>query len=97
MSVNHNCPRIEKAAGEHELQTPWAFWYDQKQRRQATTADPREYHSHLHKLCAFDTVEGLWKVYCHLKRPSNLDLNVNLYLFRDGPEHVPMWVSIVCM
>jgi translation initiation factor 4E len=43
------------------------------------------------KLGSFDTVETFWKLYLYLKRPSVLDVNVNLYLFRDGPDIAPMW------
>lgn len=40
---------------------------------------------------SFSTVEGFWKNYVHLKRPSNISTNVNVYLFRDADGHVPMW------
>ena len=40
---------------------------------------------------SFNTVEGFWKNYVHLKRPSKIVNNVNVYLFRDAQEHVPMW------
>ena len=40
---------------------------------------------------SFDTVENFWKLYVFLKRPSALENNVNLYLFRDGPTIAPMW------
>ena len=80
--------KIERGAGDHPLQTAWAFWYDKKQFKKTDTT---EYKSQLQKLAVFDTVEGFWKIYCYLKRPSALDLNVNLYLFRDGPSIVPMW------
>ena len=73
--------------GDHPLQTSWAFWYDKK----GKVVDPNDYRQRLNKLGSFDTVEGFWKLYCYLKRPSNLDLNVNLYLFRHGPEIIPMW------
>lgn len=36
-------------------------------------------------------MESFWKLYLYLKRPSALESNVNLYLFRDGPEIAPMW------
>jgi translation initiation factor 4E len=45
----------------------------------------------LQKVGSFDTVESFWKLYLYLKRPSALESNVNLYLFRDGPEIAPMW------
>lgn len=40
---------------------------------------------------SFNTVEGFWKNYVHLKRPSKIVNNVNVYLFRDAQGHVPMW------
>lgn len=76
------CPKIEHESTDHSLQSAWAIWYDIKKSKKPT--DTVEFKTQLHKLVTFDTVEGFWKVYCHLKRPSNLDLNVNFHLFRDG-------------
>jgi translation initiation factor 4E len=45
----------------------------------------------LQKVVSFDTLEGFWKLYCHLKRPSTLEVNMNFHLFRDAPNHAPMW------
>jgi hypothetical protein len=78
----------ERKEGDHPLQTPWAFWYDKKQSKKTDTA---EYRSRLQKIGSFDTVESFWQFYSHLKRPSTLEQNVNLYLFRDGPNIAPMW------
>ena len=77
-----------KESGEHVLQTPWAFWYDKKQSKKTDSA---EFYSRLTKLGSFDTVESFWKMYLYMKRPSALDVNVNLYLFRDGRDIAPMW------
>lgn len=90
VTENTPCPVIEKQEGDHPLQTGWAFWYDKKQRYDPNK-DPNEYKGHLQKIGAFNTVEGFWKLYCYLKRPSTLDVNVNLYLFRDGAGNIPMW------
>mmetsp|Transcript_24001 Transcript_24001/g.39990 ORF Transcript_24001/g.39990 Transcript_24001/m.39990 type:complete len:216 (+) Transcript_24001:45-692(+) len=84
-----DCPRIEQEPGDHALQTAWAFWYDKKQSKKTT--DTNEFMGQLHKVASFDTVEGFWKIYCHLKRPSTLENNVNLHLFRDAPNNCPMW------
>ena len=74
----------------HPLQTSWAFWYDAKKGRSHRTAAV-DYAQKLHKIGSFDTVEDFWKLYLFMKRPSKLDLNVNMYLFRDGPKIAPMW------
>lgn len=75
--------------GEHKLQTPWSFWYDKGQHQH--TKDAEKYRAMLIKLGSFDTVESFWKMYLHMKRPSALEHNVNLYLFRDGANIAPMW------
>lgn len=83
----HNSTVWEREEGHHLLQSAWAFWYDKKQKRSSTA----EFRNNLHKLGSFDTVESFWKVYVHMKRPSTLEVDVNLYLFRDGPNTAPMW------
>lgn len=85
---NEECVHVPRVEGDHPLQTGWCFWYDKKQSQRTETS---EFRRGLHKLGSFDSVEGFWKLYCHLKRPSTLDTNVNLYLFRDGSQHSPMW------
>ena len=72
---------------EYPLETPWTFWYDKKTYKKTTTG---VFYNKLRKLCTFRTIEEFWAVYCHLKRPSSIEGNVNLYLFRDG-NIVPMW------
>ena len=91
MPIIDNCTnfaKIEKEPGDHPLQTAWSFWYDKKQSRKTDTT---EFRGQLQKLGTFESIEGCWKLYCHLKRPSSLEVNVNLYLFRDGPNILPMW------
>ena len=76
------------AEGENPLQTPFSFWYDKKI---AKKTDTWEFKGKLKKLTTFNTVEGFWRAYLYLKRPSALEGNVNLYLFREGPTVCPMW------
>ena len=82
------CPKIERESGDHALQTAWTFWYDKKQSKKTDTT---EFRGQLQKIASFDTVEGFWKLYCHLKRPSVLENNMNFHLFREGPGNAPMW------
>jgi translation initiation factor 4E len=72
---------------EHRLQTPWAFWYAKGSNFKSAT----EYEAALHKIGTFDTVEGFWKMYVHLKRPSVLEVGTQLSLMRDSVQNVPMW------
>ena len=82
--------RMDRSPDDHVLNGAWSFWYDKKQSKKSGDATS-EFRQRLHKIGTFDTVEGFWKLYCYLKRPSSLDINVNLYLFRDGPRIAPMW------
>jgi translation initiation factor 4E len=79
----------DKEDGEHPLQSAWAFWYDKK--ASYRLQDSSEFRGRLVKLGSFDTIESFWKLYLYIKRPSAVELNVNLYLFRDGEQHAPMW------
>jgi translation initiation factor 4E len=82
--------RIAREKDDHPLETSWSFWFDKKASYKKTDSTT-EFKSHLQKLGTFDSVEGFWKLYCYLKRPSVLEINVNLYLFREGPNIIPMW------
>ena len=43
------------------------------------------------KIGTFDTIEGFWRFYVHLRRPSDIPKDTNYYLFRDGL--FPAWES----
>ncbi|EQC35210.1 hypothetical protein SDRG_07439 [Saprolegnia diclina VS20] len=73
---------------EHSLQTGWCLWYDRKLPKRT---DLDTYQSNLQKIAAFGTVEDFWRHYVHVKRPSQLNKDTNLYLFRDAPNCAPMW------
>ncbi len=73
---------------EHSLQGSFSFWYDKKQYKKTDTT---EFQNKLKKLATFSTVEGFWRIYLFLKRPSQIESNVNIYLFREGPGIIPMW------
>ena len=76
------------ATGEHELQTSFSWWYDKKSYKKT---DTMEFQNKLKKLATFNTVEGFWRIYLFLKRPREIQGNVNIYLFREGPKIIPMW------
>jgi len=77
----------------HALQTPFAFWYDRKINKKTGTA---MYMDKMQLLGKFSTIEDFWTLYIHLKRPSMLDNNINLYLFRydeakSETQNTPAW------
>lgn len=51
----------------------------------------RTYESNLKCIGAFDSIEEFWKYYVHLKRPSELHKDTNLYFFRNKKDYLPMW------
>ena len=77
---------IVPGPSENVLETCWTFWYDKR------TKDPNSNQSwgdHLKKINSFVTVEQFWRIYTHLKRPSQLEKDENIYCFRGLNK--PMW------
>jgi len=76
----------EYPANENPLETAWTFWYDKK------TSDKKEsdqYMEGLRQLGSFNTVQGFYRHYTHLMRPSELPRDHNCYMFRKN--YKPMW------
>jgi len=71
---------------EVPLETAWTFWYDKK------TSDRKEsdqYMEGLRQLGSFNTIEGFYRHYTYLLRPSEFPRDHNILLFRKG--YKPMW------
>ncbi|KAJ3674158.1 hypothetical protein LUZ60_006150 [Juncus effusus] len=75
------CAR-ELKAGLHPLKRKLVFWYSFR-------TPGISYQDNIKKLVEFSTVEGFWVCYCHLARPSNLPIPMDLILFKDGIR--PLW------
>jgi len=76
----------EYPSAEVPLETAWTFWYDKK------TTDKKEsdqYMEGLKQLGSFNTIEGFYRHYTWLMRPSELPRDHNVLLFRRG--YKPMW------
>jgi len=74
------------APSEDPLEAAWSFWYDKK------TSDRKEsdqYMEGLKQLGSFNTIQGFYRHYSYLLRPSELPRDQNLLLFRKG--YKPMW------
>lgn len=81
-------------AGEHPLASSWTFWFDRKLSKEAWAELKREnpaatYRDQLKQLGTVRTVEDFWRHYVFLKRPSELEGDLNLSLFREG--NMPLW------
>jgi len=76
----------EYPESESPLETAWTFWYDKK------TSDKKEsdqYIEGLTQLGTFNTIEGFYRHYTYLLRPSEFPRDHNVFLFRKGFK--PMW------
>jgi translation initiation factor 4E len=82
-------PSSSSTVDAGKLDSGWTIWYDRKESRRLGSA---EFRQKLQKIGSFDTVEGFWRIYLYLKRPSQLEENINLYLFRESAP-APMWES----
>eukprot|EP01116_Phalansterium_solitarium_P022784 TRINITY_DN7656_c0_g1_i2.p1 TRINITY_DN7656_c0_g1~~TRINITY_DN7656_c0_g1_i2.p1 ORF type:complete len:523 (-),score=99.77 TRINITY_DN7656_c0_g1_i2:248-1816(-) len=74
------------APGEHPLQHVWSFWYFRKPPGERS-AD--SYERNIQSVGCFNTIEGFWRYYSHLVRPSELQPANDFHVFKDGVR--PMW------
>eukprot|EP01120_Amphizonella_sp_Union-15-10_P005038 TRINITY_DN1577_c0_g1_i1.p1 TRINITY_DN1577_c0_g1~~TRINITY_DN1577_c0_g1_i1.p1 ORF type:complete len:340 (+),score=85.23 TRINITY_DN1577_c0_g1_i1:86-1105(+) len=72
--------------GPHLLETEWTFWYSKKPK-----TPPTNFEANLQKIGTFNSVQGFWSFYTHMKRPAELQINSDVLLFREGL--IPMWES----
>jgi len=76
----------EYTPAEIPLEAAWTFWYDKK------TSDKKEsdqYMEGLKQLGSFNTIEGWYRHYTWLMRPSEFPKDHNILMFRKG--YKPMW------
>lgn len=87
--------------GEHPLETPWTLWFDKKhhaKNSKETTPAPKNaenveqttnYLGGLSQLGTFNTVEGFYRHYAYLTKPSEFPRDHNILCFRKGFK--PAW------
>lgn len=73
----------KQPAPEHPLQHAWIVYY------RPPTSKNSDYEKSIKPMARIDTVEGLWKVYTHLKKPSKLIQVSDYHVFKDGIR--PVW------
>eukprot|EP00747_Dinoflagellata_sp_TGD_P167285 gnl/TRDRNA2_/TRDRNA2_191399_c0_seq1.p1 gnl/TRDRNA2_/TRDRNA2_191399_c0~~gnl/TRDRNA2_/TRDRNA2_191399_c0_seq1.p1 ORF type:complete len:226 (+),score=48.87 gnl/TRDRNA2_/TRDRNA2_191399_c0_seq1:61-738(+) len=72
--------------GETPLETAWTFWVDKK------STDRKEqaaYMEGLKQIGTFNTMEGFFRLFACIKRPSGFPRDYSLLCFRKGCK--PMW------
>lgn len=69
----------------NQLNAKWTMWFDNSR-----LADPnKEWKDNLANCGSFDTIEDFWRIFNNLKPASQLPLNSNYHVFREGV--IPMW------
>jgi len=71
---------------ESELEYPYTLSYF---KRPFGKFNPEDYGDYVQPLATFATVEQFWSVYCHLRRPSEVQDKVDYHLFKQGIK--PVW------
>lgn len=71
-------------ASSHPLHSPWAVWYQRKDKKAA-----QAWYEGITMVSSFRTAEGFWQTYSHIVRPQTVRGGVDLMLFREGIK--PMW------
>lgn len=70
-----------------KIKDKWIFWYSPRGKK--AKSDATNYINNLTKLGEFQYIEDFFRFYCFLKRPSEIDVDNKLILFRSGK--MPMW------
>jgi translation initiation factor 4E len=69
-----------------ELESGWSIWFSERLSSARTSED---YKNAMKQIGTFNTLDGFWKHFVHLKRPSEMPAGANIYIFREG--HFPSW------
>lgn len=67
---------------KHPLQNTWSLWFYDNDRN-------KTWEENLIELTTFDTVEDFWRLYHHIKQPSELRQGHDYAVFKQGIR--PMW------
>lgn len=80
---------VECAEGEHELQTPWSWWFDKKMKTNSAQLTEEDFKANMQHLGTVHSVEQALQYYKSLAKPSALPTDTNLHLMRYNTY--PMW------
>lgn len=68
-----------------KLNARWTMWFDNPR-----LSDPnKDWKDNLTNCGTFDTIENFWRIFNNLKPASQLSVNSNYHVFREGV--IPMW------
>ena len=81
-------PTASSAADAHPLPERWSFWFDR-------FSSDATFEASIQELTSFASVEGFWRTYCHLARPTALGNGDNYHVFRG--DRPPAWEAMPCL
>ncbi|KAG6463530.1 hypothetical protein O3G_MSEX013921 [Manduca sexta] len=80
--ANNNAEVPPEFLIKHPLQNTWSLWFYDNDRN-------KTWEENLIELTTFDTVEDFWRLYHHIKLPSELRQGHDYAVFKQGIR--PMW------
>ena len=93
MNSNKNSKSENSDELNHPLFTNFTFWF---RINETSTLNPYknsinfiDYENQVKKLSTFSTIEDFWKIFQHLKKPEELNIGIEIDLFKN--EIKPVW------
>ena len=93
MNSNKNSKSENSNELNHPLFTNFTFWF---RINETSTLNPYknsinfiDYENQVKKLSTFSTIEDFWKIFQHLKKPEELNIGIEIDLFKN--EIKPVW------
>eukprot|EP00474_Spongospora_subterranea_P008598 CRZ09056.1 hypothetical protein [Spongospora subterranea] len=71
---------------QHLLMSKWTLWFDSPSGSKTQAA---QWTSNIKEVFTFETVEDFWRLFNNVKVPSQIQVNSNYHLFRQGIQ--PAW------
>ena len=93
MNSNQNSKSVNSDESTHPLFTNFAFWF---RINDTSLLNPyknvityTDYENQVKKISSFSTIEDFWKIFQHLKKPEELNIGIEIDLFKN--EIKPVW------
>ncbi len=88
--MSENVLVIGNQTGDHVLQHRYCFWYIHRdQNGRQVNMPAQDYEKSIKQIGEFDSIEGFWKIYNHISKPSDIPATSELHMFRSGIK--PIW------
>ena len=93
MNSNQNSKSVNSDESTHPLFTNFTFWF---RINDTSLLNPyknvityTDYENQVKKISSFSTIEDFWKIFQHLKKPEELNIGIEIDLFKN--EIKPVW------